>query len=740
MLFKIIKAFPVIILLLYILIVYRPFLFHSNLPIPADTIVGLYHPWRDFFAKDNPSGIPFKNFQVTDSVRQQYPWRKLGLELLAKQKLPLWNPYVGAGMPLLANLQSAVFYPLNLLYLLPIAFGTIWSAQVLLQTFLGGIFMWLYLRSLKIHPYAQTLGVLSWIGSGFFVAWLEWNTTVHVVIWLPLILLCVDKIFSNRKKLIWTLVLAFSLLASFFAGYLQPFFYVFVVSSIYFFARLIQTKRYVSVFFFLLAAGIFLILAFPQWSPTIQYINLSARSVDQNNWTQPGWFIPLQNLAQFVAPDYFGNPATLNYTGIWNYQEFIGYIGQSGLIFVLVALFFRRDKKTLFFSAILILALVFALPTTLAKLPFQIKIPYLSTSQPSRLMFIIDFSLAVLASLGLDLLLKSKLKVKSLLIPTVLLGATLGILWLVANKNNQLVSIRNLYFPIIIFITILGTFLTLSHPRLQRFFPILVLVICLVDLSRFAVKFEPFSDPSYLYPETQITSFLKQKSTDSQFRFVALDDRIFPPNFSVSYRIQQVSVYDPLYVKRYGEFIRAVENNSPVITGDLGFNRIIVPKNFQSKFFDLLGIKYLLTFGSLSDPRFKFIFSEGQTNLFENTHVLPRTFFVRNVDIVVQRDQVLDKMFSANWDPATQAIVEGADSIPGNEFSVGTASILNYQENSVLVETDNVANGFLVLTDQYYPGWRVTIDNQPTKIYITDYTFRGILVPAGKHQISFDYQ
>jgi len=88
----------------------------------------------------------------------------------------------------------------------------------------------------------------------------------------------------------------------------------------------------------------------PQLIPTLQFIILSARNLDLPGWqTNPGWFIPWQNLIQFLAPDFFGNPATLNYYGIWNYGEFIGYIGIFPLIMAFFALFFRRDKKTLFF-------------------------------------------------------------------------------------------------------------------------------------------------------------------------------------------------------------------------------------------------------------------------------------------------------------------------------------------------------------------------------------------------------
>jgi len=109
------KYLGVVLLIFIVLIFFWNFFIRGFLPIPADTIVGLYHPFRDFYAKEYPRGIPFKNFLITDPVRQQIPWKNLAIELEKKLNLPLWNPYNFTGTPLLANFQSGVFYPFNLI-------------------------------------------------------------------------------------------------------------------------------------------------------------------------------------------------------------------------------------------------------------------------------------------------------------------------------------------------------------------------------------------------------------------------------------------------------------------------------------------------------------------------------------------------------------------------------------------------------------------------------------------------
>ncbi|KKQ34132.1 MAG: hypothetical protein US51_C0052G0002 [Microgenomates group bacterium GW2011_GWA2_37_6] len=397
------------------------------LPVPSDTIVGLYHPFRDLYAKDYSNGIPFKNFLITDPVRQIYPWKELSVELLSKFEIPTWNPYEMAGKPLLGNFQSSPFYPLNIiLFINPFYLG--WSIFIILQILLSTIFTYLFLKNLKLEKSASVLGAVAFSFSGFVVSWFEWGNVIHTVLWLPLILLSIDKVFefsreiSNIKDLIsnihikykklfvWFVVLLFSSVSSFLAGHLQTFFYLFIFSFAYLIFRWLEFgKRLNTLILFAICYLIFAIITSVQWIPTLQFINLSARGVDLS-WQTPGWFIPWQHLIQFIFPDFFGNPTTLNYFGVWNYAEFVGYIGIIPILFAIYSLFLSKLKDKYFFLGGFIVAIILALPNPIAQIPFKLGIPLLSSSQPTRLISIASFSLAVLGAIGFDHFLKNKEK------------------------------------------------------------------------------------------------------------------------------------------------------------------------------------------------------------------------------------------------------------------------------------------------------------------------------------------
>ena len=746
------------IILFLSLVFFKPFFVDGKLPIPTDTIVGLYYPYRDFYAKSYPRGIPFKNFMITDPVRQQYPWKNLSVELEKDFKPPLWNPYTFAGGPLLGNFQSGAFYPMNILFFL-LSFPLAWSLLIFFQPLLASLFLFLYLDNLKLDKRASLTGAIAFAFGGFSISWLEWGSVINTALWLPLILLSIDKILIyssektkgiNRKLFGFYALLIFSLCSSFFVGHLQIFFYVFIFSTIYLLSRIFYRKEKAKpLFWFGLAFVIFLLLTLVQWLPGLEFIKLSARNLDQDYRTIAGWFIPWQNSIQILIPDFFGNPATLNYRGVFNYGEFISYIGIGALIFSLFSLF-RKDKKTLFFFSAVIISIIFAFPTIIAKIPYKFSFPLISTSQPTRLMFIIDFSLSVLAAFGFDYFLKTekKKRIYFVLSFVVFIFALVWVYTFLILKNispsDFLVTKQNLIFPTILLVVnfaVISIFVFIlkrnrNKQGITYLFSVIFIIVLFVDLLRFGWKYTTFADKKYLYPQTKILSFLTKNA--GNYRIMSTNSSIFPPNFSMMYKLQSVDGYDPLYIQRYAELIAAANRGVPDIHSPFGFNRIITPQYTESRIIDLLGVKYILSPTILENPRFKKVLQEGNTMVYQNQTVLPRVFFIETLHLANNKQEAIDDLFKYQTDLRMNVIVEGENNLATHwQLKKAVANIVEYSENTIKIKTSDSADGFLVLTDTFYPTWHATIDGKETKIYLTDYNFRGIVVPAGNHKVEF---
>ena len=659
--------------------------FFGKIPLPADALVGLYHPYRDYFATNSPNGVPYKNFLITDPIRQQFIWKKFAVEQLKRHEIPWWNPYTHSGMPFVANMQAGVFYPLNIIFwILP--FIDAWSLFILSQSVLGGVFMYAYLRQQKLHSLACVLGTISFVFSGFFIVWWEWGNISHTILWLPAILWSIDRYISshNTKYLILHTIF---LSSSFFAGHLQTWFYLAIVSGIY---ALINIKSK------LLVIGAWLLviaITSIQWLPTLELIQLSARDIDQTQiLTRLDWFIPWQHLIQIIAPDFFGNPATLNYWGVWNYAEFIGYIGFIPLVFAFSTL---KNKLTRFWWGLIIIGLLFALPTPIAKIPFILKIPFLSQAQPSRLLSIISFALAVLSAYGFDYALKNNLK--SLKYPLLVTGFILVTLWPIAIRLNLSVSQRNLILPSGLFaaMIIILQVSKLLKKRLLLSTYYLILLVSFADQLRFATKFTSFSPREYVFPETKVIKFLQ--SDPSLFRIMSIDRRILPPNVAMFYNLQTIEGYDPLYLKNYAQLITEMETGQKQ-DQPASFNRILSPTNLNSDIINKLNVKYIFSLNDLSQPFLQKVFQEGETRIYQNMTVLPRARLLTGTDPVMLKQ---------------------------------------YTPNKIILEVSAPTNTTLEVADMMYPGWKAYLDNQSIDINPSPENFRQVSIPAGKHQVIF---
>jgi uncharacterized membrane protein YfhO len=66
--------------------------------------------------------------------------------------------------------------------------------------------------------------------------------------------------------------------------------------------------------------------------------------------------------------------------------------------------------------------------------------------------------------------------------------------------------------------------------------------------------------------------------------------------------------------------------------------------------------------------------------------------------------------------------------------------IVSYEPERVIIEADLASEGYLILTDTYYPGWRARVDGKESPIMRANLLFRAISLPAGQHEVEFSYE
>lgn len=769
---KIFSSFwPIIIIIGIWITLFWPFFKKGLLPIPADIITGVYYPWLDY-KWGFSTGVPVKNPLISDVPSLLYPWRSLVIDELKSLHWPLWNPYYFAGMPLLANFQSAVFSYVNLFFLfMPKALG--WSLGVMSSPLLTLLAVYFFLRNKKLSKISSLLGAVVFSLSGFEIAWMEYNVHGHTALFLPLLLLAIDKIFSGKKH--WLGVLSLLVALQIFTGYIPIVIYsyllcLFYILYSYFLPErnkvIVWRKYFLPVFFWILG----ILLAAVQLFPGIELLRNSIRKVDLLVGSSDASYLPLKHLATLLAPDYFGNPATYNYFGKGFYDNFYFFVGAPIVILLIYSLFlFKKQREIKFWWFGVLFSFLLAFNNPLGKILMSIF--QLSGGVAARSLFIADFAFAVISAFSLEDLLQRKdfKKITFCIVQVFLLFLSLFFFSLAFSQAKQReVALRNLVIPFLFYVS---SSLSLLVASLKKHFWskikfserwsgkifsgsfLFFVFLVTFQLTYSARKYLPFSKKELIFPSTPTIDFLMEKAKENKEPFrVELGD-VVPQNFLMAYGIETTSGYDALLPKKTGEFIVGLNSQNY----SLGISRVQLINNYNSPLFPLTNTKYIFAKKSVRDGvygpegtspgefkdinRFKLAFEDKTVQVFEDLHYLPRAFWVHNYEIATSSNEFMKKLRSGvdfrekvflEKEPNFQVESKGKSKI--NEIVWNKDS-----PNEIVLMVKSDQPGIIFLSNNFFPGWYAYIDGKETEIYRANYTFQAIAVAQGSYEIKLVY-
>lgn len=733
----IVKYWPILTIFFIWFIFAFPYIFRGLVPLPSRYLVDFFAPWSGFY------GMPVKNNAMPDVITQLYPWKKVVVESWKQFQIPGWNPYQFAGYPLLGNVQSAAWTPLNILFFI-LPFIDAWSMLVLLQPIAAGFGMYLFARSIGQSRLGSLICSISFMFCGFIVVWMAYGTLSWAAASLPWILSSVIR----QKMLLTSLFVALSI----FSGHIQTSFYVIAMSVLFVLTR----RRAIGKATLALILGV--VLAAPQIIPTIRFYNQSVRS----ELFQKLEVIPWNYLPTLLAPDILGNPVTRN-DWFGHYAEWASFVGVIPLMLAFLAIFAPVKKRRMiwFFAALGVISLLLAYQTPILDLIVSLKIPVLSTSALSRIIVLLSFSVAITAGFGVDLLGDLWERHKRFLIGFGLVWIIV-ILWIwgqimfanlfwISSVDGEKLSVakRNFILPslmtagfLIVLIAGLG-----KSKNFRRLGMAALLVMTSFDMLRFATKWMPFEERQYVYPEVGVLRYLsKERGFDRVFGNFGNEGQSLFGLFGIE-------GYDPLYIRRYGEFISSSGDGK---IRNLTRTTVLIDRQgkFTKRILDLLSVRFILhakgdernvwafPFWSYPDITQTPIYSDAQYEVYKNEGALPRAYFVPSFVIAKNDQELLDRLLSESLDVRATAVLEeeptGFEATATEEL-YERIRIERYTPNIIEIAAETNQPGFLVLTDPYYPGWSAYVNGISTKIYRANYALRAIVLPQGQSRVRFVY-
>jgi hypothetical protein len=151
--------------------------------------------------------------------------------------------------------------------------------------------------------------------------------------------------------------------------------------------------------------------------------------------------------------------------------------------------------------------------------------------------------------------------------------------------------------------------------------------------------------------------------------------------------------------------------------------------------------------GTVLGGRWRRLKEFDRVSIFENTHTLPRAWLVHEF-LTLTESEILKVVRTGElpdgnvWNPQRLALLETQAALSNGPSQIDSerADVTKHEPNRLEVHTTSSAPGILVLSENYFPGWRVYVDGQPAQLLRVNYNLRGVLLPQGEHAVSFVYR
>jgi len=677
-----------------------------------------------------------------------FPMYRFSAQSIREGILPLWNPHLYGGSPYIGDIQAGLTYPVNLLTFFlarPITFRTMEWLSILHVWWAGaGMYTLLRLRVWQereagLHRWASLAGAVAFMFSDGFLTHFGNLNLVAVASWLPWIFWAYVRGSDTRQvRMGWAVGAGALLGIATLAGHAQITLFITLALFLYsaFSAYLdwsgqegSQTRSsdaattarlghplVRTTLYFLTCIVVAVLLAAVVLLPGLELSAHTARADWEYQQTVGYSLSPAQWIGMLV-PGFFGRGPQFHW-GLWPRVE-VGYLGILPLVLALLAVVRGRPRRMwpllgLAVTAFLIALGIYSLPhgwlTALVPGFGQLR-------APARLVLVMDFGLAALAALGLDALLRPSeedepslrrvFRVTSRAAGAICaVGLPLAYFALITAQDRS----PEIYSRISVATIGVATFaaLLLASAALlaaQRYawakprtLGMLAAVLIFLDLaSTGAYNDLGAVDPTGTFEHPEIVSFLRSDS--GSFRIDARTgiDQLWQPDTALLYGLDDVGgVVNPLVLADYERYWEGMGSRS-------------------SPLYDFLNVRYVIARKDVELDWDKF-------------------------EPAFDGDPSLGVYRNRGFDPATTVVIEGAVATLAPAVGEERVEILDHNANEMVIKVQASAPAYLVLSEVFYPGWRVIAEDHATlQIQRANYAFRSVAVEPGLTQLRLVY-
>lgn len=677
----------------------------------APLLAGMAFAYRPVFRGEVIAG--------RDAFRLFIPYSALILESLRHGELPLWNPYMRLGQPMGAALISQGLYPFAILTAL--VGGPVFG--VTLRQLVHVVIAWFGVqrlgRALRQSHLAACIAATAFALSPLLTDLGGHQNVVDAAAWSGWMALGWLRV-TTRPGPRTAAAAAIPTALSFLAGSPEALLWQLVVCAGLVIAHRPRSPYLALASVWSLALSAYLLL------PAAEFLATSTRGAgrtDQLDWSTA----PAQLLA-LIWP-FADTPRGAYWDSAdqwWIVTEFLG-----ATVGVLAFVSLRRSRRVVPFAVCAVLFAFLSLGSNFAPSAALWRIHPLDLFRfPAKFIIGIAFCVPVLAGAGLDraIVLARRARNRFRLQTVSAAAAALLLLAVAALASRRGVMTGA---PWVWAWTMAGVAVLLWVPRRWRKASLSAVVIAeLAVFHAFQVHFGWWS-PDQLSQPSALAALLPHPF-HGRVSLPVTDDPIAGDQLDTIDRSR-----DALIPNRHlEEHLHALE----------GYGAIEPARSDEfhmrgdRSIFDLAGVEYFIRRKGPPYPDLEEVAHPPHLpGLYRSKTAAPRAFVVQCAEVLPD-DEALRRVLLSDEPWRTEVFLADGEPLQNAPCTGSEARIGSETTATLTLDVHACGDGYLVISNSYYPGWRAEVDGTEVPIHRADYALQAIRIPSGQHQVALRYR
>jgi hypothetical protein len=724
-----------------------------------------------------PAFLPGRHIYGTDYLAGGYFFHEFISQRFAQGAIPAWVPEVYGGLPLFAN-PGSTFYPFRFLADALFPVDRIWPTLFVIQFGLGGLGSYLLSRELGARRWVAFVAGLAFEFTGLLMSWVLAGHEGRIIVatFAPLAFYFLHAgvrtarlaPFAGLAAALAFSLLSFQIQTAYYLLLALALWAVFCLWHLQAFRRRAAGARTVAyglgavAFAFVAASVVFL--------PFMDYVELSPRGGPGRGYEYAtSWAMPPREVTALAVPEDVGYLDT--YTGTNPMKLHTEYVGATVLLLAALGFWYSRRNRYFWFFvglSLFILTIAWGGATPLYRLYYELLPGTKRFRAPSVSLFLLSMSLVSMAALALESLARlvdarearRPVRVRTasaaaapadpelgpatwILVGMVGLGVLLGMVAAAPNANGTPGPGPQAFRFALFAAAVAGILWGWMRGGLGRTAGMALLALVTVaDLWVVGRPFFRTVEPvETMFAQDDVAAFLSsQPGHDRTWVLPVPPEAVYRGqvnNYLMRFGIDQAAGEHGNQLQRWNQLLGAGEQSyvdyhdflqHPAIQRAANIRWIVagveLPPGMKAP-----GIELPARLNEVH---------RGSAIVYENPDALPRAYLVPTA-VTAPGETALPRMEAADWDPARVAFVDRAVQVPAGPLT-GGATITKYEPDRVEVRTQADRAALLVLADNYYPDWKVSVDGRPADLLRANHTLRGVVVPAGAHRVAFTFR